>query len=79
MTSQTSAIEIENLTYAYGHAEAVRNLWSVIAVGSNYVAAAVPESQSTGRFGYFVLPDAIIRYSMPQFLSPRSQGGKPVS
>jgi ABC-2 type transport system ATP-binding protein len=26
MTSQTPAIEIENLTYAYGHAEAVRNL-----------------------------------------------------
>jgi hypothetical protein len=53
--------------------------WSVIAVGSNYVAAAVPESQSTGRFGYFALPDAVIRYSMPQFLAPQGQGGKPVS
>jgi hypothetical protein len=53
--------------------------WSVIAAGSNYVAAAVPESQSTGRYGYFALPDAIIRYSMPQFLSPQGQGGKPVS
>jgi hypothetical protein len=47
--------------------------WSVIAAGSNYVATAVPESQSTGRFGYFALPDAIIRYSMPQFLSPQGQ------
>jgi hypothetical protein len=53
--------------------------WSVIAAGSNYVAATVPESpQSTGRFGYFSAPDAIIRFSMPEILSPRGQGGTPV-
>jgi hypothetical protein len=53
--------------------------WSVIAAGSNYVTAAVPESpQSTGRFGYFSASDAIIRFSMPEILSPRGQGGTPV-
>ena len=52
--------------------------WSVIAAGSNYVAVAVPSSQSTGRYGYFSAPDAIIRYSTFDVLTPPHQGGKPV-
>lgn len=36
MTSQTPAIEIENLTYAYGHAEAVRNLNLTVQPGRCY-------------------------------------------
>ncbi len=52
--------------------------WSVIAAGSNYVAVAVPSSQSTGRYGYFSAPDAIIRYSTFDVLTPPRQGGKPV-
>jgi hypothetical protein len=52
--------------------------FSVIAAGSNYVTAAVPEMQSTGRFGYFSATDAVIRFSMPEFLSPPRQGGTPV-
>ncbi|HLH31403.1 MAG TPA: hypothetical protein VKY31_09390, partial [Terriglobia bacterium] len=52
--------------------------YSVISADRNYVAAAVPETQNAGRFGYFSANDAIIRFSMPDFLSPASQGGKPV-
>jgi ABC-2 type transport system ATP-binding protein len=36
MTSQTPAIEIENLTYAYGHAEAVGNLNLTVQPGRCY-------------------------------------------
>lgn len=52
--------------------------YSVIAVGSVYAAAAIPESPSTGRYGYYALPDAIIRYVPVEAISPPGQGGKPV-
>jgi hypothetical protein len=52
--------------------------YSIIALGPNYAAAAIPTSQGTGRFAYYSTPDAIIRYSTLDMLAPPNQGGKPV-
>jgi len=37
--------------------------YDVMASGADYTATAMPASANTGRFGYFSLPDAVIRYS----------------
>ncbi|PYS35727.1 MAG: pili assembly chaperone [Acidobacteria bacterium] len=37
--------------------------FAVTASGSNYTAAAMPTSANSGRYAYFSLPDAVIRYS----------------
>ena len=37
--------------------------FNVTASGANYTATALPASSNTGRFGYFSLPDAVVRYS----------------
>jgi hypothetical protein len=52
--------------------------YSIIALGPNYAAAAIPTSQGTGRFAYYSTPDAIIRYSTLDMLAPPNQSGKPV-
>jgi hypothetical protein len=52
--------------------------YSIIALGPNYAAAAIPTSQGTGRFAYYSTPDAVIRYSTLEMLAPLNQGGKPV-
>jgi hypothetical protein len=52
--------------------------FSIIAAGTNYVAAGIPESQNGGRYGFFATPDAIIRYSTLDLLSIPNQAGKPV-
>ena|SRR5215510_2241274 len=55
----------------------------VAASGSDYTAVATPTSTNAGRFGYFSLPDAVIRYQTatgttcnPCF--PTNQSGAPV-
>jgi hypothetical protein len=52
--------------------------FSIIAAGTNYVAASIPEAQNAGRYGYFSMPDAIIRFSTLDLLSVPNQAGKPV-
>jgi len=52
--------------------------YSVIAVGSEYAAAALPVSSATGRYGFYSMADAVIRYSTFESLAPSQQGGKPV-
>ena len=37
--------------------------FTISASGSNYTSNANPVSANAGRFGYFSLPDAVIRYS----------------
>jgi prepilin-type N-terminal cleavage/methylation domain-containing protein len=37
--------------------------FAVTASGSDYTATAAPISTNSGRYGYFSLPDAVIRYS----------------
>src|SRR5262245_16149549 len=37
--------------------------FSITASGSDYTASAMPTSANSGRYAYFSLPDAVIRYS----------------
>ena len=48
------------------------------ATSSGYTAEALPVSSSTGRYGYYCLPDAVVRYSTNTSLAPPTQGGKSV-
>jgi hypothetical protein len=43
---------------------------------SNYTAEAVPASTNTGRYGYYIVPDAVVRYSTNASLAPSGQTGK---
>ena len=52
--------------------------YSIIAVGSNYTAAAIPAAQGTARYGFYSTPDAVIRYSTLDMLAPPRQSGNPV-
>jgi len=52
--------------------------FSIIAVGKNYSAAAIPASAGTARYGYYSLPDGVIRYSTLDMLAPPRQNGNPV-
>jgi prepilin-type N-terminal cleavage/methylation domain-containing protein len=46
---------------------------------TNYTAYATPASSSTGRYAYYTLPDAVIRYSTDSTLAPSGQAGNPVN
>src|SRR5262245_37594641 len=56
---------------------------TVTASGSDYTANAFPTSTNTGRYGYYSLPDAVVRYQ-PSTASncnpcfPSGQSGAPV-
>lgn len=46
---------------------------------SGYTAEALPASSKTGRYGYYSVPDAVVRYSTDASLAPTAaQIGKPV-
>jgi prepilin-type N-terminal cleavage/methylation domain-containing protein len=47
--------------------------------GTDYVAAANPASTSTGRWGYYSSPDAVVRYTTDTALAPSGQAGQPVN
>ena len=58
-------------------------VFGVQASGSDYTAQATPTSTNAGRFGYFSVPDAVVRYQtsaggncVPCF--PAGQSGAPV-
>ena len=48
------------------------------ATGSGFTAEALPASKETGRYGYYTLPDAVIRYSTHVSLSPAGRSGHSV-
>jgi hypothetical protein len=52
--------------------------YSVIAAGSDYAATAIPANTATGRYGFYALPDAVIRYSTFELLAPPQQSSHPV-
>jgi hypothetical protein len=49
----------------------------ILADGSEYIATAVP-SGGGSRFGYYSTPDAVVRYSLAEQLSPAQAGGQAV-
>jgi prepilin-type N-terminal cleavage/methylation domain-containing protein len=48
------------------------------ATFSDYTAEAVPASINTGRYGYYSIPDAVVRYSTNASLAPAGQAGRSV-
>lgn len=49
--------------------------YTVDANGTDYTASADPASVNTGRWGYYSVPDAVVRYSSP---APAGQSGRSV-
>src|SRR5262245_45664774 len=57
--------------------------FTITASGSDYTADAFPTSVNSGRFGYFSLPDAVVRYQIAPVTNcnpcfPSGQSGAPV-
>jgi prepilin-type N-terminal cleavage/methylation domain-containing protein len=52
--------------------------YTVVASSYDYTATADPVSSNSGRYGYYSLPDAVIRYSTAASLAPAGQAGNPV-
>ena len=52
--------------------------YSVTTSGADYTAFADPASTNTGRYGYYSIPDAVVRYSTQTALAPTGQAGQPV-
>jgi prepilin-type N-terminal cleavage/methylation domain-containing protein len=53
--------------------------FNITTTGTNYTATADPASTSTGRYGYYSTPDAVIRWSMTATEAPTGQSGNPVN
>ena len=57
--------------------------FTVTASGADYTVNALPTSTNSGRFGYYSLPDAVVRYQSTQPANcnpcyPSGQSGAPV-
>jgi len=52
--------------------------YSLIAAESDYAASAIPANSATGRYGFYSLPDAVVRYSTFELLAPPEQSSRPV-
>jgi prepilin-type N-terminal cleavage/methylation domain-containing protein len=52
--------------------------YSIETDGFDYTAEAVPVNPNSGRYGYYSLPDAVIRYSTNASLAPVGQVGRAV-
>jgi len=45
---------------------------------TDYTAEAAPVSSNTGRYGYYTVPDAVVRYSTVSTLAPTGKSGMAV-
>ncbi len=52
--------------------------FAILISGESYTATATPVSTDTGRYGYFVTSDGVIRYSSVPALAPAGEAGRPV-
>jgi hypothetical protein len=53
--------------------------FSVTVLLTEYTATALPASTNTGRYGYFIDPNGVVRYSETATLAPPGQNGLPVN
>jgi type IV pilus assembly protein PilA len=54
-------------------------IYTISASGYDYTAEAIPASTNSGRYGYYSLPDAVVRYSMNATLAPSpGLAGRPI-
>src|SRR5215475_3344739 len=51
---------------------------TVNGTGTDYTIAAYPSSTNNGRYGYYSIPDGVIRYSTDTNYAPTGQTGNPV-
>ena len=52
---------------------------AVSATGTDFTVTAEPASSNDGRYGYYVVPDGTVRYSMYSTWAPNGAVGTPVS
>ena len=53
--------------------------YSITAGSFAFTATATPLSSNAGRYGYYMHPDSVIRYSTTMTLAPAGKAGHPVS
>lgn len=52
--------------------------YGIITTGTDYTITATPASTNNGRFGYYSVPDGVVRYSTDSTLAPANMAGNPV-
>ena len=52
--------------------------YSIESNGADYTAIAVPANTNSGRYGYYSLPDGVVRYSTNTTIAPAGQSGRAV-
>lgn len=53
--------------------------FAIESSGADYTATAVPASSNAGRYAYYSLPDAVVRFSTDTTLAPPGQAGRAVN
>ena len=64
-------------TFTSGNPKAGYN-FTVTNTGTDYTAFAQPASTNTGRWAYYSVPDAVVRYSTDPAFAPTGQAGNAV-
>jgi len=52
--------------------------YNIITTGTDYTITADPASTNNGRYGYYSVPDGVVRYSTNSTLAPTNMSGNPV-
>jgi hypothetical protein len=52
--------------------------YAISTTGFDYTITARPASADTGRYGYYSVPDGVVRYSTQTTLAPAKMAGNPV-
>ena len=52
--------------------------FSITLSGRNYTATATPASSNSGRYGYYITGEGVVRYSLTPNLAPAGMSGQPV-
>jgi len=52
--------------------------YSVTTNGTDYTIGSAPASTNNGRYGYYSVPDGVVRYSTTTTLAPANAAGNPV-
>jgi len=53
--------------------------YSIITTGTDYTITANPASPNNGRYGYYSVPDGVVRYSTVTTLAPANMAGNAVN
>ena len=53
--------------------------FSIVAAGGDFTVTADPATANDGRYGYYITPDGVVRYSSATSLAPVGSAGSPVS